>query len=60
MLMFSGILRDRTMENQLICFPNHDEQKYSFCKLELSVKQYGFYAFGISKFNKSLQILKWL
>ena len=36
----SGILRDKTMDDELIYYiPNDDTQNYPFCRIELFVKQ---------------------
>ena len=32
---YSGILRDKTMDDKLIYIPNDDKQEYPICKLKL-------------------------
>ena len=37
-LLISGILRDKTIDDKLTYFPNDDKQKYSFCRLNVLVE----------------------
>ena len=52
-----GILRDKTMDDNLLYIPNDDKQKYPFCGLELIVESLEiiiqFYLMNI--FNQSMR-----
>ena len=39
----SGILRDKTMDDEFIYIPNDDKQNYPSCRLKLIVEQFGHY-----------------
>ena len=43
--VFSGILRDKTMNDKLMCIPNYDKQNCTFCTIKLLVDKSGHFLF---------------